>query len=342
MGRRILHLRNGGPGFPRDLKRFCEGATPRWEITDDGALLDISGTDRLHGPGLDGATSLCLRAGGATGGAGPTVLAARLASRLAHRWGGGVYVVDEGSVRAFLAVFPIRFLPALPREVDRLRQLGVRTCGDLQAVSRPLLKAVFGARGWELADEAMGVSGRSLRRRTVVGRDETSGLDLVTGIRLSRPLNDVPAERALRRGLAMRALARCSHGPADRKTWRLTVVRPGIGNDQSYARAPDHGGWSAWVGLLEILWRRLPRRRTGLVGAELHASPARKGGGRQETLFEEDRRDRRLAETLARLEGVIGVAGEDLLQGWGGRWFGPGEEQSPKRRGLVDGGGPSR
>jgi hypothetical protein len=218
----------------------------------------------------------------------------------------------------------------------------VRSFGDLQAVPRPLLKAVFGDRGGELADEALGVSGRTLRRRAAAGRDETSGLELVTGIRLARPLNDGPAERALRRGLAMRALARCAHGPAERKTWRLTVVRPGMGSDQSHARAPEHGGWSAWVGLLDILWRRLPRRRTGLVGAELHASPERGGGGRQETLFAEDRRDRCLAETLAKLEGAVAVAGEDLLRGWGGRWFGPKEKPSPKRRGLVDGHGPSR
>jgi hypothetical protein len=99
---------------------------------------------------------------------------------------------------------------------------------------------------------------------------------------------------------------------------------------------------SAWIGLLDVLWRRLPRRRTGLLGAELHASPEREVGARQGILFPEDRRDRRLAEVVAGLGRAVGVAGEELLQGWGGRWFGPGEKGAPNRRGFVDGQGPSR
>lgn len=323
MGRRILHLRSGGPGFPGDIAAFCRATTPRWELTGDGALLDISGTDRMLGPGLDGVETLCRRAGGATAGAGPTILAARLASRLAGVLGGGAYDVREGSVGSFLALFPIVFLPARPGEIDRLRQLGVRTLGDLQVVPRALLKAVFGDRGRELADEAAGVSGRTLVPESGRGREESSGLALVAGLRLTRPLNDRGAESALLRGLAMRALAACPDGPAERSTWRLAAGHPGPGRDTAYASGRGGGGWSAWVAHLDLLWRRLPRRRTGIILVELHASPPRGASFRQESLFEEDRRDRRLALALARSRGAVGVAGEELLRAWGGRWFGP-------------------
>jgi hypothetical protein len=315
-------------------------------MTSDGALVDISGTDRLYGPGLTGVEALCRRAGGLAAGAGPTVLAARLASHLAQNWGGGVFAVSEGSVGAFLAPFPVRCLPARPGEIDRLRQLGVRTCGDLQVVPRDLLRAVFGDRGPELADEAAGRGGRVLRRKMGADREAASGLELVAGVTLARPLDARRAETALRRGLALRGLALCPTGPATRNPWRLTVVWPGRGGDLAFARASERAGWSAWTGLLDLLWRRLPRRRSGLVGAELHAAPDRARTVDQGCLFPEDLGDRRLAAALAAIRrgpgGRLALAGEGLLRGWGVRWFGPGEDISRRGRGLVDAPGTPR
>lgn len=340
MGRRILHLRSGRTASPGEFLDLCRGATPLWELTADGALLDISGTDRLHGPGLDGIETLCRRAGCPAAGSGPTVLAARLASRLARHWGGGMFAVGEGSVAAFLARFPVACLPARPGEVARLRRLGVQTCGDLQVVPPDLLKAVFGERGRELADEAAGRSGRSLVRRDGVLREDVSGLELVAGVRLDRPLSAAGAGLALRRGLALRALALCPEGPGRRPLWRLTVMRPDRSLDQAAARGPDRSGWSAWTGLVDLLWERLPRRRTGLLGAELHASPPRPAGPLQPALFPADEIDRRLAAVLARIRrgpgGAVAVAGEERLRAWGARWFGPGEDISRAGRGLVD------
>jgi hypothetical protein len=309
-------------------------------MTSDGALVDISGTDRLYGPGLGGVEVLCRRAGGLAAGVGPTVLSARLASRLAQGWGGGFFAVSEGSVSAFLARFPVGCLPARPDEIHRLGQLGVRTCGDLQAVPRELLRAVFGERGPELADEAAGRGGRALRRKMGRDRDAASGLELVAGVTLARPLDARRGETALRRGLALRGLALCPAGPATRSSWRLTVTWPGRGGDQAFVRSVGGAGWAAWTGLLDLLWRRLPRRRTGLVGAELHAGPDRARTVEQGSLFPADEDDRRLAGALAAIRrapgGRLALGGEGLLRAWGARWFGPGEDISRRGRGLVD------
>jgi hypothetical protein len=365
--RRILHLRRverpdrpdcperpglsepPEPGQP-SLLEFCRATTPIWELTRDGALLDVSGTERLYGPGLDGAEQLCRLARGNesddswVGGMAPTVLAARLASRLAARFGPGVLAVGPGNVETFLARFPVTWLPARTNEIARLQELGVRTFGDLQVVPRPLLKAVFGDRGPTLADEAAGRRGRPLRGSEGKDRETASGLELVAGVRLSRPLASRSGLVALRKGLALRALALHPDEGNRRGTWRLSALRPGGGRDTAYARGPGGAGWTVWTGLLDLLWDRLPHRRTGLMGAELHATPRRSGGPHQGSLFPEDQKDRRLALALAGIRrsgpGGVAVAGEELLVSWGARWYGPGEDISRKGRGLVDGRGP--
>jgi len=354
MARRILHLRRvgrdagHGPDDPTFLD-FCRATTPLWELTGDGALLDVSGTERLYGPGLDGAEQLCRRARGRSGikdlagGTAPTVLAARLASSLAARSGPGVFAVGPGNVEVFLARFSVRWLPAHPGELSRLKQLGVRTFGDLQATPRTLLKAVFGERGVGLADEASGRCGRILRGEGGQDRDSASGLEIVAGVRLDRPLAAGSGLVALRRGLALRAVALRHGGMPVQGTWRLTVLRPGGGRDVAHVRGSGRSGWSVWTGLLDLLWERLPRRRVGLLGAELHAAPAPTGVLRQDSLFPEDDSDRRLALVLAGIRrgtpGAVAICGEELLAAWGARWYGPGEDISGKGRGLVDGAG---
>ena len=80
---------------------------------------------------------------------------------------------------------------------------------------------------------------------------------------------------------------------------------------------------------MELLWKRLPYRRQGLVGMELRVE----AGGhldvfRQESLFPPDEADRRLAKVLRRARREyclrLGPGSEELLVSLGIKWYGPG------------------
>ena len=356
--RAILHLRTCArpaatdPATGRRLREFCSRITPVWEWAVDGVFLDLTGTERLYGRGLDGLVRVCREAGGQfalrCAGAAPTSLAARLASLAASRLSvPGVLTVSPGSVAAFLALFPVDLLPARSSETERLRSLGVRTLGDLQCLPRPLLTAVFGPVGSRLADEASGLACRPLQ-----GRDQPrSGSVLVVGVRLDRPLTSRAGLSALRGSMAMRALTACPGGPAGSGRWILTARWSDGGSAAaSLAGAGTGGTLAAWLGLLERLWGRLPRRRRGPVRLELRAD-GRAGGragsiSRQGSLFPEDGAQQRLAETLRRIrlagQDSLGPASESLLAAWGACWYGGSSgdaavsRDAASGRGLVD------
>lgn len=336
--RSILHLRFFGPDseVPDEksgaLAELCRRSTPAWVVKPHGAYLDLTGTERLYGRGLDGLehiSRLAAEIGGirATG-AGPTRLAARLASLTAARVGGGLFSVAPGMASVFLQAFPVDFLPASPSVTRRLHHLGVRTLGDLQVVPPVLLKAIFGENGGRLAREAWGRAAESTRMETGNRGRDSSPLELVVGVGLSRPVSSFPLGSALRRGLAVRALARCSGGPASRGIWRLTGFWPEGRRGSSTVRGSAHPGWKSWLGLVELLWKRLPHRRKGLVGLELRAQPPGMAYSTQGNLFPDDEADCRLAEVMRRTRLAsgprLGPACEDLLSCRGVVWYGPG------------------
>ncbi|MBU2499870.1 hypothetical protein KJ682_00940 [bacterium] len=356
MGAGILHLRPGrvGPqGHPRpgpsdDERRrfgtFCAGLTPVWSFVPDGLLLDLTGTGRIHGPGFAGAERVGRLAHDLLGipaaGFASSCLAARLASRLAAVLGGGMLGVPAQSQDTFLAGVSLAAIPVDRRSLDRLRELGVHTLGDLQVVPRDLLKAVFGTAGLELAALASG--GGMATDLQPGGPDGGSGPGrLVIGARLARPLDDDLVLRALLQGLALRALAweRDRTGPTTR--WDLVAGYSGGEAGQARSLGPASDGYRAWRMLVGDLWRKLGNRRRGLLSLDLHVRHGAGGAGaRQGTLFGEDRDDVRLAEVIDRVgtdwPGSLAPASEGLLKAWGVRWV-PGKAQGKPGRGLVDG-----
>lgn len=345
----ILHLRlagldqvETGCAETKSLAEFCSLTTPAWELTPSGAYLDLTGTERMYGKGIDGAAHvgwLAREAGGLlAAGAAPTRLAAGLASLTAARAGGGVLAVVPSQVAVFLQSFPVIFLPGRRSVVNRLQQLGVRTFGDLQVVPPSLLRSVFGAGGLLLADEAWGRStGFSTpdKRLPKGGPDE---LELVAGVRLGRPVSSRRLSSAMCRGLAVRALTCCPGGPASRGRWRLTSVWSEGRHYSSSVRGPEPAGWKSWLGLVELLWRRLPCRRQGLLGLELRAETGPCSTFLQGNLFPGDEADRRLAEAMGRLRREsdirLGPACEDLLVSRGAVWYGPGAGMSQPGQGF--------
>jgi DNA polymerase-4 len=136
--------------------------SPTVEITSiDDLLVDLSGTERLHGRAFDVACRVALRAREElhlplTLGVGANPLLARLAGKLAKP--GGVGELLPGREQAFLDALPIEQLPgAGHRTAAKLERFGLRTVGELRRlVPRELLFQTFGRHGLELYARARG------------------------------------------------------------------------------------------------------------------------------------------------------------------------------------------
>lgn len=347
----ILHLRLTPSAMEQQqdpesgtLAALCRSTTPAWDWAPQGVFLDMTGTDRLYGRGIDGAAHigrLAWESGDLlAAGTAPTRLAAKLASLTAARAGGGVLAIFQDQIAAFLQPFPVRFLPGKRSVINRLHHLGVRSLGDLQRVPRSLLLSVFGEDGCRLADEAhgrsVGMGDSGSRSRPGMAR----GLELVAGVQLVRPVNSVAVSSALRRGLAVRALTLYPGGPSSGGRWSLIAVWPEGLRDSVSAHGPDDRGWKSWLGFLELLWKRLPVRRKGLLSLELRAGHSAVVRPPQGSLFPGDENDVRLAQAMrrSRLEAGsgLGPACEDLPAARCATWYGPGEVISKPGQGLVD------
>jgi len=273
---------------------------PAWEVAPDGCYLDLSGTERLFGRGSDGPSRICREArqywADLVGGAAPTLLAAKLASRLAANWNrteasrtGYCFTVAAGGVAAFLAPFSLSVLQErYPRAVHCLRRFGLRTLGDLQTVPRALLVATLGTSGNQLADVACGSRCRRLHGARPTER-------IVVTAQLGRPLAGRHLLTALRRALAVRAMLACGGGPVDWEGWQLRTWWSGkaTGIVTTEARGADR--FDDWLRLIEDLWRQLPQRRCGLTSLQLVAGSARRVSAIQNGLFPADRKQQRLA-----------------------------------------------
>lgn len=110
------------------------------------ALLELRGTDRLHGPPTDAAwrlrKELALRHGwDGRGGLSDSATAATFASRATR----DLEVVPGGAEAAFLAPRPLAHLELVPRLRFRFRRLGLQLLGDLQPLPLAVLTQLMAA-----------------------------------------------------------------------------------------------------------------------------------------------------------------------------------------------------
>lgn len=114
----------------------------------DEAFVDLTGTDRLHGPAEATAREIHRRVRTELGlscsvGVGPNKLLAKLASETAKP--GGVRVLRPEEVDGFLAPLGVEELWGVgPQTARRLAERGVRTVGDLRQVDAGILQSWFG------------------------------------------------------------------------------------------------------------------------------------------------------------------------------------------------------
>jgi DNA polymerase IV len=127
----------------------------------DEAYLDMTGTERLHGPPLRAAHLLHERMKAATGlncsvGIAASRLVAKITSDQAKP--NGVLWVMPGREAAFLAPLDVRKVPGVGKVTEKnLHAFGIRKVGDLARLDEAFLEQKFGKWGLALAGKSQGL-----------------------------------------------------------------------------------------------------------------------------------------------------------------------------------------
>jgi DNA polymerase IV len=135
--------------------------SPQVEMASiDEAYLDMTGTERLHGPALKAAHNLHVRMKTDTGlncsvGIGTSRLIAKVSSAQAKP--NGVLCIVPGEEAKFLAPLDVREIPGVGKVMEsHLHALGIKKVGDLARLDESELSARFGKWGLALAGKARG------------------------------------------------------------------------------------------------------------------------------------------------------------------------------------------
>lgn len=132
----------------------------------DEAYLDLTGFEPLYGPVRETAMRIKERVRGEVGvtasiGVATSKLVAKIASDMKKP--DGLVIVPPGEERKFLAPLPIEKMPfAGTKTREALKPLGVRTIGDLAALSPYVLKSRLGSHGEALHQYARGIDTREV------------------------------------------------------------------------------------------------------------------------------------------------------------------------------------
>jgi DNA polymerase-4 len=135
--------------------------SPQVEMASvDEAYLDMTGTDRLHGPPLKAAHTLHQRMKADTGlncsvGIGTSRLIAKVSSAQAKP--NGVLYIVPGEEAKFLAPLDVREIPGVGKVMEsHLHALGIKKVGDLARLDDTELEDRFGKWGLALAGKSRG------------------------------------------------------------------------------------------------------------------------------------------------------------------------------------------
>jgi DNA polymerase-4 len=135
--------------------------SPQVEMASiDEAYLDMTGTERLHGPALKAAHTLHQRMKANTGlncsvGIGTSRLIAKVSSAQAKP--NGVLYIVPGEEAKFLAPLDVREIPGVGKVMEsHLNALGIKKVGDLARLEESELGERFGKWGLALAGKARG------------------------------------------------------------------------------------------------------------------------------------------------------------------------------------------
>jgi len=145
----------------RQVAEVLRSFSPVVEMASiDEAYLDLTGTERLHGPPLRAAHKLHELIGQKTGlkcsiGIATSRLVAKVSSDQAKR--NGILWVLPGTEADYLAPLDVRKIPGVGKVMEAsLHQMGIRKVGDLAALDAAFLRQRFGQWGLALAGKARG------------------------------------------------------------------------------------------------------------------------------------------------------------------------------------------
>jgi DNA polymerase-4 len=241
---------------------------------------------------------------GVSVGAGPNKLVAKMAAGIGKPR--GLTALDERAFRAAFWPLAVQELWGVgPKLAVRMRSLGIKTVGDLAHAPIPSLKAAFGVVGPALREAAWGrdetplvpchasVDPKSMGHEVTLPADSSDAV-LLEGTLLR--LADLVARRLRSEGYVGRTVT-----VKLRDAYFTTFTR----QRALEAHTDDHRAvFEAARSLWRAHWRGGPLRLLGLSVSALE----RRAAGPQTELFEGDRREVRLTETLDRLRDRLGEA----------------------------------
>jgi DNA polymerase-4 len=194
-------------------------------VSIDEAYLDLSGTERLHGPPLAAADKLLraiTRSTGlpCSGGLAATRLVAKVASDQAKPR--GLVWVAPGSEARFLAPLPVRKIPGIGAVTERaLRALSIETVGQLATFPHDKLEKIFGQWGTALYRKARGGDSYEFvidAEPKSISHNHTFGEDT----------DDSPALAAMLSHLSQKACKRLREAGLATRTLTLTIRYAGF------------------------------------------------------------------------------------------------------------------
>jgi DNA polymerase-4 len=258
-------------------------------VSIDEAYLDLSGTERLHGPPLAAAdkllhtitrtTDLPCSAGLAT-----TRLVAKVASDQAKPR--GLVWVAPGQEARFLAPLPVRKIPGIGEVTERaLRALGIETVDQLAAVAPEKLEKIFGQWGDALYRKARGGDSYEFvidAEPKSISHNHTFGEDT----------NDTEALHSLLSHLSQKACKRLREAGLATRTLTLTIRYAGF---DTHTRAKTLSEPTRLDADIFCVFQKLftehrdMERKIRLLGVSLSGLTH---GGEQLDLLDADRRER--------------------------------------------------
>jgi DNA polymerase-4 len=169
------------------LGKICERFTPDTETYSiDEIFLDVTGSYHLFGGPEELARTIKKTVKEELGitctvGIGPNILIAKLASDLAKP--DGLRWIDKEMIPSILDLLPVKKLWGIgPHTEEKLRSMGIRTCGELGAAPLSVLTKKFGLLGIQLQAMGNGILDRPLesadRDPKSIGHSRTFAKDI--------------------------------------------------------------------------------------------------------------------------------------------------------------------